>query len=203
MLGLSDCDAWSICDPEDLWILDKLLLAKRLGHTCGPKGVPVPRPGIYIVRPVVNTLGMGIDASLVYLEKYTDCIPNGYFWCEQFKGRHISVDYTLSKQTLAVEGFKNSSNPLWKWSRWSKVAVNKPIPKILQYISIKYKYMNIEYIGNKIIEVHFRSNPDWEPDYLEIIPVFKGDTFIGIENYEYVPDPDYLRLGFYVKKDRP
>ena len=37
-----EMNAWSNCALEDLWIFDKLIVAKKAGHLCGPRGIPVP-----------------------------------------------------------------------------------------------------------------------------------------------------------------
>ena len=44
-----DYEAWVKCHPDDLWIFDKLILAKKLGYLCGPADVAVPESDNYIV----------------------------------------------------------------------------------------------------------------------------------------------------------
>ena len=79
-----DHDAWVKCHPDDLWIFDKLILAKKLGYLCGPADVGVPESNNYIVRPCVNLAGMGIGAELRFLEKGRWDLEPGYFWCKPF-----------------------------------------------------------------------------------------------------------------------
>ena len=93
-----DDTTWENVDPNDAWALDKLVLAKKLGYNCGPAGVNVPESGEYIVRPCVNAMGLGLGARKEFLEKDTAHIKPGYFWCEMFEGRHLSVDYSFGKQ---------------------------------------------------------------------------------------------------------
>ena len=38
---------WKNPKIDDLWALDKLILSKKLGYTCGPAGIEVPKEGIY------------------------------------------------------------------------------------------------------------------------------------------------------------
>jgi hypothetical protein len=68
--------------------------------------------------------------------------------------------------------------------------------------------INVEYIDNKIIEVHLRTSPD--PDYNELIPVWKGDEEVVDKytklGYDYIISYDdaegFLdlpRVGFLVK----
>ena len=101
---------WYI-DVDDLWIFDKSILSRKLGFKCGPAGIPVPKPGNYVVRPCVNLEGMGKGASIKHIKDSSwDIVPAGYFWQELFTGRHISVDFEYQKQIRATEGFRTSKN---------------------------------------------------------------------------------------------
>ena len=188
-----DFDAWKDCLDEDRWIFDKLILSTRLGHLCGPAGEPVPSPNFYIVRPCVNLLGMGRGAKKVWIEKETEnIIPDGYFWCEEFTGRHLSIDYLDKKQSLCVEGIRDLKDPFWKWKEWRKVNDIVPLPEIFNSLKGEYKNINVEMIGEKVIEIHLRPNPDWENyNGKSIIPLFIPD------GYEFIEDRDYKRLGFF------
>jgi hypothetical protein len=129
-------------------------------------------------------------------------MPEGTFWCEIFKGRHISVDYKNKEQVLAVEGIKKRKDNLWRWSKWKKVEDKIPFPHVLNKLKRNYKHVNCEFIGNKLIEIHLRQNPDWMlmPKAKEIIPVFKDDIVImPSEKYQWVDSKDFKRLGFYWK----
>ena len=89
---MDEQDVWNTVDPKHLWALDKLILSKHFGYVCGPVGVDVPKPGWYIVRPCVNAIGLGLGAQKLWIDKSTDDLPGGHFWCEWFEGRHLSVD---------------------------------------------------------------------------------------------------------------
>lgn len=212
-----DVDVWNdssnYMDENDYWIFDKLILSKKLGYVCGPKGINVPFPGEYIVRPCVNVLGMGRGAEIIWIEKETEFIPDGFFWCEIFKGRHLSIDYKEETQILCVEGFRNSpDDPIWKWKRWKRNDdVFVPFPPFLKdSLRGTYKYINIEMIDGHLIEVHLRTNPDFPQDenYMEVIPVFQGDDIsnkkideMKEKGYEYKEEEyeEYKRIGFFVK----
>ena len=71
---------WKDIDPNHIWVMDKLILARKLGYACGPVGLDVPKPGWYIVRPCVNMQGMGLGAQKVWIEDLTIHLPIGYFW---------------------------------------------------------------------------------------------------------------------------
>ena len=186
---IGDADVYDKINPEDLWCADKLILAKRLGYYCGPAGI-APKPGKYIVRPVINLKMMGVGATVEYLDR--DSIPDGYFWCEVFTGRHLSFDYHWGKQVLAVEGFRSDPLRLDRFSKWTKIDMDFRLPKILQGIANRYPWFNVEVIGDKVIEVHFRYNDDFaNHDASTIIPIWKD---------EFYSSPAGDRLGFLLKK---
>ncbi|CAB4220922.1 hypothetical protein UFOVP1636_75 [uncultured Caudovirales phage] len=193
----TDEQAWVAAEVNDLWLFDKLILSRKLGYVCGPAGVPVPKPGNYIVRPISNLKGMGIGASIRYIQDTTDYIPAGYFWCEIFEGRHISVDYNHGIPTLAVEGFRKPDDPLYRFSKWEKVVDLYHIPLEVSVLR-KFEHANIEFIGNKIIEVHLRSNPDFAHNNSIAIPVWEDMTIEENNTLRFISSPDYLRKGFLI-----
>ena len=193
---MEDDEAWFECHVNDLWIFDKLILSRKLGYVCGPVDAWVPEPNYYIVRPCINPAGMGRGATIEYIEKETDHLPVGYFWCEIFEGRHLSIDYYFGNQKLATEGFRAKNNPLWKFDKWMRVNDEIEYPEILHDLVRMYPTINCEFIGDKLIEVHLRGNEDMG-NYSEIIPVWDDKT--KIDGYEYFEDIDYKRLGFYKK----
>ena len=76
---VGDADVFDSIALEDLWCVDKLILAKKLGYVCGPAGIVPLHPGLYVVRPLMNLKMMSRGAKIQYLD--TDSIPDGYFWC--------------------------------------------------------------------------------------------------------------------------
>jgi len=180
-LSMDDIDCWDQIDPADLWVTDKMLLAKRLGYICGPAGLPPPSPGSYVVRPCVNYRMMGRSARVMYLTPDDHAVvPDGYFWCEVFKGRHLSFDFHNGEQVLAVEGFRDDKLRLDRFSKWQKVNDRATVPDLLKSLIFKYEWVNIETIGNKVIEVHFRNNDDFaDHNSNEIIPVWKDQFHVS------------------------
>jgi len=187
---IGDADVFDSIAPDDLWCVDKLILAKKLGYLCGPAGIVPPSPGQYVVRPIMNLKMMSRGASIQYLD--SDSIPDGYFWCEIFTGRHLSFDYHWGKQILAVEGFRNDPfERLDRFSQWNKIEEEFKLPKILQDVADRYIFFNVEVIGKKVIEVHFRYNDDFaNHNATTIIPIWKD---------EFYSSPAGDRLGFLLK----
>ena len=189
---------WKTADPDELWVVDKLILSRKLGYKCGPVGTDVPEPNYYIVRPCVNALGLGLGAKKLWIEKYTLNLNVGHFWCEWFEGRHLSVDYEYGQQVFCVEGIK-SDDTFVKWDRWIKTDDQVPFPEILKDFKDKPK-INCEFIGGKLIEVHFRANPDFRKNISEFIPVWKEQKTTPPKGYDYIEDPDiHDRIGAFVK----
>lgn len=190
---------WKTIDPDDIWVMDKLILARKLGYSCGPVGLDVPVPGWYIVRPCVNMLGLGLGAQKVWLEEETMHLPVGHFWCEWFEGRHLSVDYHYGLQKLCVEGTK-PENTFSQWSEWTRTKDYVPRPEILRPFFKKYKWINCEFIGGNLIEVHFRHNEDFDGNINHFIPVWKGQSTEPPTGYTYREYPDiHGRIGAFVK----
>lgn len=188
---IGDPDIWDTIDPEDLWIYDKLILSRKLGYVCGPAGVAPPVTDRYIVRPCVNFRMMSLGAQFMQLGPDDhDRIHHGYFWCEVFKGRHLSFDYNYGKQVLAVEGFREDPNRLDRFSRWEKISYLYYLPPVLQQISEKYEWMNVEVIGSKIIEVHLRYNDDFSNH--------TGTTITPVWKDQFYPSKCGDRLGFII-----
>jgi hypothetical protein len=173
---MDDVDVWEFIEPDDLWIYDKLILARKLEYYCGPAGTLPKKSGEYIVRPCVNFMMMGHGAKVVSGLEFN--IPVGYFWCERFYGRHLSFDFYKGEQVLAVEGFRNDPNRLDRFSKWQKCEDELTLPEILVTIANKYEWLNVKCIGDKIIEVHLRYNDDFEGHSAKtIVPIWKDNFY--------------------------
>ena len=191
--------------PDDLWVYNKLQLSRKLGYNCGPIGAPVPHPGWYIIRPAINFLGMGRRARKIWLAPTdkTEMFGNpSEFWCDYFTGEHVSVDYENGEQILTVQGIKAPSrhgSEESRWNSWRKIERDFPIPEFLEPFRKKYSTINVEYIGFRLIEVHFRKNPDFRWGNDVAIPVYDDMETFAPPDYRYVESPDYQRTGFFIK----
>ena len=208
---MDDTDAWMIYPQHHNWF-NKLWVAELFGYSCGPAGVPVPRSGEYIVRPIYNLAGMGVGAGFQYLEiDDLTSIEPGYFWCEKFIGQHLSVSYQSTPSgftpTEVWLSDRDNDSPLYKFSKWVKLDLDKAIAIPEQINSITdVPLINVEYIDGKVIEVHLRDSPD--PKYSELIPIWADTIELGTDysSYTWVASYDDAdghlknpRLGFYCK----
>lgn len=189
---------WNLIHEDDLWVYNKLIIAKKLGHLCGPTGVPVPFGGDYIVRPIFNLLGMGRNARIESLKGSTDHLHPSEFWCEIFKGEHLSVDFYQKKTILVVKGTRDTEDSLYKWKKWEKIEKSIDFPEILNNLKGSYDYINCEFISDKLIEVHFRQNSDFRYNNTIAIPVWGEDACADNSKYRYIIDEDYHRKGFFI-----
>lgn len=192
---------------------NKLWLSEELGYNCGPASIPPSISGHYIVRPIMNLSGMGVGAKKMYIDAGDHSkVPPGYFWCEWFEGNQYSVTYQWQNYTngwkpvSCWQGIKEESN-LSKFTKWVKTDFYPTIDILFHELS-DIDMINIEYIEDKIIEVHLRTSPD--PDYTELIPVWQGDHEVVDKytkmGYDYIISYDdaegFLdlpRVGFLVK----
>lgn len=195
----NDYEAWKVAELDDLWVFDKLIVARKAGHICGPRGMRVPKPDFYILRPICNFEGMGQGAYIDYLEYETVHIPHGYFWCEIFVGEHLSVDYRGFSPVLSVIGTRDEEQPLQRFSRWEKTDSSCPLPQMLVRMCLRYQFINCEFVGNKLIEVHLRGNPDFAYGNTLMIPVWPGQSTIPPEGFRFIADTDEAdRVGIFV-----
>jgi len=190
---------WQTIDPDHIWVLDKLILSRKLRYNCGPVGLDVPHPGLYIVRPCVNMLGLGLGTQKLWLEKDTCDLPVGHFWCEWFDGFHHSADYYNSKQLLCVQGNKPEDTFI-KWKEWIRTNKRFNFPEILNTLVEFHPWINCEFIGDKLIEVHLRRNEDFDGNINHFIPVWEGEDTTAPTGYTYRNYPDvHGRIGAFVR----
>lgn len=180
---LEDSSAWDLYPQYRRWF-DKLYLSNYLGYRCGPSGYAPSQSSNYIVRPTYNLSGMSAGASILHIDAGDlRVVPPGYFWCEIFTGEHISVEYKSdgSKQIPCRSwlGEKTDRDPL-RFTRWSISETDIELPEPFLHMT-DIPHMNAEFIGGKLIEVHFRGTPD--PKHSEFIPVWEDNEDIM---YRYI-----------------
>jgi hypothetical protein len=119
------------------------------------------------------------------------------FGGEVFEGEHLSVDFYCKRSSLVVRGIREPDSPLYKWSKWEEIEKEIEFPIILERLVGNYEWINCEFIGDKLIEVHFRRNSDFRYNNSVAIPIWEESNIIDSE-YKYVKDQDYYRKGFLI-----
>lgn len=211
---MEDFQAWQQFPQVRQWF-NKLHVAETFCYSCGPGGVPPTQSGYYCVRPIYNLDGMSVGARKQWIEvgDRTGVEP-GYFWCEWFDGEQYSTTYTHDgsynyKQKSCFKAERDVDR-LFRFKRWTRESINIPMPYRLEddLMFANVYEVNVETIGDKVIEVHFRDTPD--PDYDELIPVWSDEQQVvdiyGKLGYSFIEAPDNSnghltthRLGFMVK----
>jgi hypothetical protein len=181
-------------------------LSEKLGYDCGPSGVAPSEDGEYIVRPIYNLSGMGVGARVqIILAGDQQGVEAGYFWCERFLGRQLSVCYYNREPYSVYEGHRYPTDPLYKFDKWVKRDLSEAPQLTVDFDELDdVEYLNVEYVDGNIIEVHLRGSPD--PEYDEIIPVWFDDEIESLEGYRWIDSYDNAdgllpcaRRGFFVK----
>ena len=209
---MDDIEVWQKY-PEYRIFHNKLWLAEISKLHCGPSGIPVPYDDYYCVRPIYNLLGMGVGAEKKLLKK-GETVQPGYFWCEWLEGEHITVDF-YKKDDKWIQGptyvaVKSPEDPLYKFTAWKRTNQKIPFPPMYQIQHLeKIKHLNFEAIGDIIIEIHLRHNPN-PVEYNEFVPIWHSDydtidhnafLIAGYKFVEAVEDGGRhlgdIRLGFY------
>jgi hypothetical protein len=201
MYNLTVSEEWNSIHPRDLWVYNKLQLSQTLGYTCGPAGLEVPKSGFYIVRPIMNFMGMGRYAREEFIKRDTEYLHPGEFWCEVFDGEHLSVDYFRGESSLVVIGKRKKDFKFYKWDSWEKTDRKVEFPELLNPLKDRYDWINCEFIDGKLIEVQFRRNPDFRFGNSIAIPVWKEDpepTLPEGTSFRYIEEMDYKRKGFII-----
>jgi hypothetical protein len=211
---MEDFQAWQSYPHMRHWF-NKLYLASRLGYDCAPGGVPPNKSNFYCVRPIYNLDGMSVGARRQWIEADDrHGVEPGYFWCEWFDGDQYSITYRASDffsyDQISCYKAERDIDQLFRFKRWTRSDHKFMIPATLEeeLMMSGVGVVNIEVIGDKVIEIHFRDTPD--PDYDELIPVWSDEQQV-VDIYEklgytWIEAPDnsngFLtthRLGFMVK----
>lgn len=208
-----DYQAYSKYKHHRKWF-NKLYVSETFGYNCGPSGIAPTKDAEYVIRPIYNLSGMGVGARIEYI-KAGDITktPPGYFWCEFFEGVQYSVTYKFRNDTHAIWEPINSwcayksKEQLSRFHSWKRTDYYPKVPQQLNDLS-DVGIINVEFIGDRPIEVHLRGSPD--PNYDMIIPIWADNDkeldfysklgYTYIESYEDADgflDPP--RLGFMVK----
>ena len=151
-----DYQTYPAVDVADRWILNKLHLAEALGHHCGPNGVSPGIDGKYCLRPMNSVRGLGAGGWFEHDLTVATPLPviPGYFWCEWFDGDHR---FTQFINDVAVHASRNPVNAgvmsTTGSTVWGTLTDAIALPAFLVG---KSRYLMVESIDDKIIEVAFR-----------------------------------------------
>ena len=144
-------------------IYNKINVAMSQNIACAPMGI-VPENFPVFMKPILNLHGMGLGSKILSsLEDYeNEKHLSGYFWMEYLQGEHLSHDFIVSNGKIVFcITFKGYPFDQGMFDYWETTEIPKNlfhyIDSWLQKNLSKYSgCVNIETIGNKIIECHLR-----------------------------------------------
>lgn len=204
---ITDTECWERFPEHRIWF-NKLWLSQQLGYLCGPGGVAPAISDVYVVRPIYNLVGMGVGARFQQINAGDlKAVEPGYFWCERFHGIQHSCDFKwINNRWKCISSWKGKleRGSLSRFVSWESSDFFPWLPSLFDELQNVGK-INVEFIGNKPIEVHLRTSSDPQ-DCTRIVPVWADDdpTLTKHDNFvsSYDDADGYLsipRLGFLVQ----
>ena len=169
---MDDIEAWKAYshNPEYRKWFNKLEVGTIFGHYCGPIHAEVPFSGKYIVRPIYNLWGMGAGAQVCNIKKGEphDKFPPGSFWQLYIDSPEVhTADLVYKDSRWTIDrysiGHRSSVQHFTTWTEIDPLSVDlyHQIPELSKLDVLKdIPIINIEFIKNRIIEVHLRHNPN-------------------------------------------
>ncbi len=156
--------------PHYKWVYNKLMIAESQQLECGPHGIEPPRFPVFS-KPIYNMRGMGSGSRIFRTAReYKLGQRPGHMWVTLLQGEHVSTDVAV------VDG-----EPVW-WRHATGVPLQggmfdhwivwtEPRPQLEAYCADWVRthlggytgMLNLETIGNVIIEAHLRFADQW-PD---------------------------------------
>lgn len=169
---------------EDRWIFNKLMVAERMGHKCGPTGTWPQEHGRYCLRPTHSVRGRGFGGwyDINYTGKGGDLLVPGYFWCEWFEGENTWSEYINDRFVAGLGGVIDEA------TGYAPIYEIDAVPMEPEFRGMS-RYMVIERIGGRVVEAAPRlmavcARHKAVRNYQEIDPTYDpGDAEYGLREY--------------------
>lgn len=202
-----DRESYLLMPVEHRWIYNKLNVAERLGYHCGPAGTDIPDldgKREVTVRPIYNLYGEQHNGGFYHQKRKRGRaaddnrrVPNeaGWFWCERFPGVPTWDEYVNDVCVSSSDATWDEATKTVTFEEVAK-ADRPPLPDIFKGIS---RYMMVERVGDKIVEVSPRHCPESArqsviDDYKQFDPNYDPNPEDVIVQYEsqmrLEPHPD-------------
>ena len=160
--------------PKYKWVYNKLLIAETQGLRCAPHGIDPDHYPVFS-KPIYNMRGMGTGSRVLRtLPEYKRALRAGHMWCELLEGDHVSTDVAV------VDG-----EPKW-WRHTTGIPIGGGMfdywvvekderESLVDYCGEWIRtnlagytgMINLETIGDRIIECHLRFADQWPDLYGE------------------------------------
>jgi len=164
-----DSDAWQWY-PAHRWVYDKLAVAVSQGLAAGPHGTSPPNFPVFS-KPIVNLRGMSVGSRVLNSQaEYDAHYAPGHFWMVLLQGRHVSSDVAVVKgeprwwRHVTGKPVGEGMFDYWIVHAEPDAAIETQCGEWIKKHLAGYSGMlNLETIGEKIIETHLRFADQW-PD---------------------------------------
>ena len=164
-----DTDAWQWY-PAHRWVYDKLDVALSQKLEAGPHGTPAPRFPVFS-KPIVNLKGMGVGSRPLNSQaEYDAHYAPGHFWMTLLDGRHVSSDLAVldgvPRWWRHVTGKPAGEGTFDYWTIHAEPEADieqRCGAWVRRHLAGYTGMLNLETIGDTIIEVHLRFADQW-PD---------------------------------------
>jgi len=168
-ISTEDSDAWQWY-PAHRWVYDKLAVALSQGLAAGPHGTAPPGFPVFS-KPIINLKGMSVGSRVLGLQSdYEAHYTPGHFWMTLIEGRHVSSDIAVvagePRWWRHVTGKPASEGTFDYWIVHAEpdAAIESQCGEwIRKHLAGYTGMLNLETIGEKIIEIHLRFADQW-PD---------------------------------------
>jgi hypothetical protein len=166
-IPINDFQVWKSRDSNiqtHLWVYNKLEIARSQDLECGPLGV-YPDKYPVLVKPITNLYGMGKDAQIVHtLYEFRKICreKSGLFWTRFLTGKHYSVDIACKNGVPLWNCCFRGENgkTLGTFDYWETIPDYRLPACVKEWMRKNFSkyvgWMNIELIGDKVIECHLR-----------------------------------------------
>lgn len=168
-----DIDAFR-WNPAHRWIYNKLLVAESQGLDCGLHGM---EPAAYPVfaKPVYNLCGMAVDSfSVADRAALQRELRPGQMWMTLLKGEHISTDAAVVDGEVrwirhtAGRALHGGMFDYWTVESRRRASLDAYCTAwIGRHLAGYTGMINLESIGDRIIECHLRFTDQWPDLYGE------------------------------------
>ena len=159
----NDIEAFQLY-PDFNWVYNRHYLALLQSLETFPLPIK-PNKFPVVIKPFINLKGMGLNSFKIdNLEEYYKYTETSHFWTEFLEGNHYSIDLVINQGKIIYyiifQGIK--SNTFGSFEYWKEIDLKLDDNKLSNINLILSKMndytgcLNIEMIGNYIIECHLR-----------------------------------------------
>jgi hypothetical protein len=191
LFSINDIQGY-INNPEYNFVYNKLFLSQSQGIPSAPMGI-YPQAYPVIFKPIYNLYGMSRSFYIINSdEEYDMHFQDGLFWQPYFPGHQTNLDIVYDNDHIAFYSTLRSVAGSKGSFKSHETLLDFKIPDcVLAWLDTHMKgyrgCLNIELIGNYMIECHLRLNGDfhlYDPEFVLKLNEFMLDKNIHTIDYK-------------------